>query len=214
MRPLVDSAERRERISQIGLKIRKDAFPAPRDADLLLVPPRPAEIELIEGAPTGGADSDSRDLQRPPDPPPALRPPQLVVLEPQLLEGLAAVPSLSTSLMSSGRSKDWSQDSTVSMSPHSAASTTYCSKPILRVGLAALLAPGPSRPKFIGSACQDSSSVEISRNDVERPSTPLSCASMAYARRRDSACQNGFSRPPRTHSGSARGATAKLSDSL
>ena len=91
MRPLVDIADRRERISQVGLKIRKDAFPATRDANLLLVPLSPAEIELIEGALTGGTDSDSRDLQRPPDPPPPLRPPQVVVLEPQLFERLAAV---------------------------------------------------------------------------------------------------------------------------
>ena len=82
-----------DRINVDLIRRDSDAFPAPRDADLLLVPLRPAVIELIEGAPTGGADSDSRDLQRSPDPPPSLRPPQLVVLEPQLLKyGAAARP--------------------------------------------------------------------------------------------------------------------------
>ena len=73
-----------DRINVDLIRRDSDAFPAPRDADLLLVPLRPAVIELIEGAPTGGADSDSRDLQRSPGPPLPLVPPQLVVLRTQI----------------------------------------------------------------------------------------------------------------------------------
>ena len=43
---------------------------------------------------------------------------------------------------------------------------------------------------------------------------PLLLHSAAYARRRDSACQNRVSRPPRTHSGFRERGWSKINDSL